>query len=241
MQSLLERDGELAAVDDLLEGGGTLIVEGRAGIGKTALLNTTRQRARGLGHEVLDACGSELEAGFAFGIVRQLFERRLASADQTERATLLAGSAGAVRSLLPGELTEASAFDTSFSVLHGLYWLTMNLAEEQRLLIVVDDAHWADEPSLRWLAHLAPRLDGPEVGLLVALRPVEAALLGGSIGALFDAARTVLRPELLSEDAVGAIVRGRLGPRPMSAMAATMTLALAPSGSNPPAGSGSGR
>jgi hypothetical protein len=59
--------------------------------------------------------------GFAFGIVRQLFERRVASADEAERAALLAGSAGAVRSLLLGEITEASAFDTSFAVLHGLY------------------------------------------------------------------------------------------------------------------------
>ena len=93
VQSLLERDGELAAMDELLERGGALVVEGRAGIGKTALLDATRQRATGLGHEVLDAGGSELEAGFAFGVVRQLFERRLASADQSERAALLAGPA----------------------------------------------------------------------------------------------------------------------------------------------------
>ena len=82
--------------------------------------------------------------------------------------------------LLLGELTETSAFDTSFSMLHGLYWMTMNLAEDQPLLIVVDDAHWADEPSLRWLAHLAPRLEGPEVGLIVPLRPVDLAVAGGS-------------------------------------------------------------
>jgi len=33
--------------------------------------------------------------------------------------------------------------------LHGLYWLVANLAEQDRLVLVLDDAHWADEPSLR--------------------------------------------------------------------------------------------
>jgi DNA-binding CsgD family transcriptional regulator/tetratricopeptide (TPR) repeat protein len=208
---LLERERELAAVDELVERGGVVLVEGRAGIGKTALLGAACRHAGDVGREILRARGSELEAGFAFGVVRQLFERRLASADETERARLLAGSAGAVRSLLLGELPEPSAFDTSFAVLHGLYWLTVNLADVRSLLIVVDDAHWADEPSLRWLAHLAPRLEGAAVALLAALRPARPALTGGSLAALLDEAQVVVRPELLSECAVGAIVRGVLG------------------------------
>jgi len=209
--SLLERERELAAVDELLELGGVVLVEGRAGIGKTALVEAACRRAAGVGRELLHARGSELEVGFAFGVVRQLFERRLASAAASERDALLAGSAGAVRALLLGEAVDASAFDTSFAVLHGLYWLTVNLAGRRPLLIAVDDAHWADEPSLRWLAHLAARLEGHEVALLIALRPVHSALTGGSVGALLDAAQTVLRPALLSGDAVGAMVRRMLG------------------------------
>ena len=163
---------------ELLERGGAVLVEGGAGIGKTALLEEACRRAAGRGHEVLRARGSELEAGFAFGVVRQLFERRLAGAEESERDALLAGPAGAVRPLLLGELVEPSAFDTSFAVLHGLYWLTANLADRRPLLIAVDDAHWADEPSLRWLAHLAPRLEGLAVALLVALRPARAGVDG---------------------------------------------------------------
>jgi len=210
--TLLEREHELAAVDDLLERGGVVLVEGRAGIGKTALLEAACRRAAGLRHEVVRARGSELEAGFAFGVVRQLFERRLARAVASERDALLAGSAGAVRPLLLGELVEASALDTSFAVLHGLYWLTVNLADCRPLLIAVDDAHWADEPSLRWLAHLAPRLEGVTAALLVALRPVEPGLVEAWFEALRAEARAVVHPELLSEDAVGAIVRAVLGP-----------------------------
>jgi predicted ATPase len=156
VETLLERERELAAVDELLENGGGLLVEGRAGIGKTALLDAACQRAADLGRDVVRARGSELEAGFAFGVVRQLFERRLASVPERERDALLAGSAGAVRSLLLGKLVETSAFDTSFAVLHGLYWLTVNLAERRPLLIAVDDAHWADESSLRWWSRSAP-------------------------------------------------------------------------------------
>jgi DNA-binding CsgD family transcriptional regulator len=211
VEQLLERERELVVVDELLEHGGVVLVEGRAGIGKTALLDVACQRAADRAHEVMRARGSELEADFAFGVVRQLFERRLASAAEAERDALLAGSAGAVGSLLLGEHVETSAFDTSFAVLHGLYWLTVNLADPRPLLIVVDDAHWADEPSLRWLAHVAPRIEGAAVSLLIALRPAQPALSGAWPDALHAEARAVMRPELLSEGAVGRIVRAVLG------------------------------
>jgi DNA-binding CsgD family transcriptional regulator len=230
VEQLLERERELAAVNELLQRGGLVLVEGRAGIGKSALLEAACRRATGLGREVLRARGSELESGFAFGVVRQLFERRLASAPQAERDELLSGSAGAVRSLLLGELGEPSAFDTSFAVLHGLYWLTVNLADGRPLLIAVDDTHWADEPSLRWLAHLVPRLEGPAVAVLAARRPVQPVLIGGSLQALRDEARTVVRPELLSERAAGTVVRGMLGPDVSGEVCAAVWAA---SGGNP--------
>jgi hypothetical protein len=77
---LLERERELAAVDALLQhGSGLLVAEGRAGIGKTSLLEAACRRAAECGYEILRARGSELETDFAFGVVRQLFERRLAA------------------------------------------------------------------------------------------------------------------------------------------------------------------
>ena len=132
VENLFERERELAVVDELLERGGAVLVEGRAGIGKTALLEAACRRAAAVGREVLRARGSELEAGFAFGLVRQLFERRLAGAGESERGAMLAGSAGAVRPLLLGEFVEGSTFDTSFAVLHGLNWLAVNLADAVR-------------------------------------------------------------------------------------------------------------
>src|SRR5262245_65558952 len=94
---LVERERELAAIEDLLERGGLLVLEGGTGIGKTSLVDAAGRRAGELGHEVLRSRGSELEAGFAFGVVRQLFERRL-----SER--VLEGPAGAARALLLGDV-----------------------------------------------------------------------------------------------------------------------------------------
>ena len=211
MGRLRERERDLAAVGELLEhGGGVLLIEGRAGIGKTSLVEVACSRADELGHEVVRARGSELESGYAFGVVRQLFERRLAAAGEGERAALLAGPAAAVRPLLAGEVSVQPAGDSSFAVLHGLYWLVVNLAARRPLLIAVDDAHWADEPSLRWLAYLAPRLEGLAAGMLVALRQGDPAAMSAPLAAV-RAQAAVLRPALLSGPAVSAVVRAAAG------------------------------
>jgi tetratricopeptide (TPR) repeat protein len=174
---LRERERELAAVEVLLERCcGVLVVEGRAGIGKTSLVEMACSRAEERGCEVVRARGSELETGFAFGVVRPLFERRIATAEAGEREALLAGSATAVRLLLSGERAAEPSADSSYAVLHGLYWLVANLAASRPLLIAVDDAHWADEPSLRWLAYLAARLEGLAAGMLMACVHLEEAL-----------------------------------------------------------------
>ena len=214
MKELLERERELAAVEELLgRRSGVLIIEVGVGIGKTSLVQAACRRAQELGYDVLSAQGSELEADFAFGVVRQLFERQLTGAGADERASLLVGPAAAVRPLLLGKSVEASAGDTSFAVLHGLYWLAANLSAARPLLLAIDDAHWADESSLRWLTYLARRLDGLNLVLLVALRPADPAFANATLLALRAEAPTILRPALLSENAVGALVRATMGSR----------------------------
>ena len=78
------------------------------------------------------------------------------------------------------------------------------------MLIIVDDAHWADEPSLRWLAYLATRLDGLGAALLVALRPAEAASRAGPLLAVRSAAAAI-RPAVLTGDGVAVLARAALG------------------------------
>jgi hypothetical protein len=144
VQEILERECELAEIEDLLgRRSGVLAIEAGVGLGKTSLVRAACQRARELGYEVLSARGSELETDFAFGVARQLFERRLAAAEADECASLLVGPAAAARHLLLEKSIEASAGDTSFVVLHGLYWLAANLSVARPLLLAIDDAHWA--------------------------------------------------------------------------------------------------
>ena len=219
MKELLERERELAAVEELLgRRSGVLIIEVGVGIGKTSLVQAACRQAQELGYDVLSAQGSELEADFAFGVVRQLFERQLTAAGADERASLLVGPAAAVKPLLLGESLEASAGDTSFAVLHGLYWLAAHLSAARPLLLAIDDAHWADESSLRWLTYLARRLDGLNVVLLVALRPADPAFANATLLALRAEVPTILRPALLSENAVSTLVRAAMGSRSNDAL-----------------------
>jgi DNA-binding CsgD family transcriptional regulator len=210
--ALVERAEELTKIDGVVGAGGVVVVEGGAGIGKTALIEAACQHAAGMGQTVLRARGSELEAEFAFGVVRQLFERKLLAASGMERDEWLAGPAGGARFLVGGQFGAPMASDASFAVLHGLYWLAANLCAGGPLVIAVDDAQCADGPSRRWLAYLAARLQGLRLTLLLSLRPAEPSSRDPVLMAVREQANQILRPQLLSEHGVATVVHGRLGP-----------------------------
>jgi class 3 adenylate cyclase/DNA-binding CsgD family transcriptional regulator len=212
--ALLERAEELAAVDAAIAGaqsgtGRLAVIEGPAGIGKTSLLAEGRARAAASGLTVLYARASELEAAFSFGVVRQLFEPAVAAAPEEEQSRLLGGAAAqATRLFKPGE-SETSEEDI-YALLHGLYWLTINLAEERPLALAVDDLQWSDPPSLRWLAYLARRVEGIPVCVLSTLRPIEEEhpLLAELLA---DPGAAIVRPSALSAPSVAELVQQELG------------------------------
>ena len=179
---LCEREGELARVDALLaaaraDRGGTLLITGPAGIGKTVLLGAARERADQAGMRVLAGRGGELESGFSFGVARQLFEPLLASAGAAERKALLAGAARRALTALEGQADAAppeAESEPPFAVIHGLYWLAVNASGAGPVLVAVDDLHWADQASLRFLLYLADRLAGLPVALALCWRAAEA-------------------------------------------------------------------
>jgi class 3 adenylate cyclase/DNA-binding CsgD family transcriptional regulator/RecA/RadA recombinase len=210
---LLEREAELAALDALLAaapaGGRLLAIEGPAGIGKTRLLAEARRRAQAAGTQVLAARGSELEHEIAYGAVRQLFEPLLASASEGERAALLAGAAELASPIFdPARLGANPDADSSLAMLHGLFWLTANLADRGPVLIAIDDLHWCDSSSLRWLSYLLPRMEDLPLLVVVGLRPSEpGADLKLLRGITADPLATVVRPGALSEEATGVLLR----------------------------------
>ena len=158
--------------------------------------------------------GGELEREFPFGVVRQLFEPVVMNPGRRETALggAAASAAAVFESLGSDEEGGEELGDAAFAVLHGLYWLTVNLSAEQPLLLAVDDLHWCDRPSLRFMTYLARRLEGLQVLLLGTMRPSEpgadAALLGELAG---DPLAISLHPGALSASAVAALVRERLG------------------------------
>src|SRR6266700_3679933 len=104
-EPLLERNAELARIESALAEvrtgrGRFLVIEGPAGIGKTALLAEARTAAVEGGMRVLRSRATQLERDFAFGVVRQLFEPPLVEAAELERADLLQGAAGIAAGLL---------------------------------------------------------------------------------------------------------------------------------------------
>ena len=162
------------------------------------------------GPRILTARGLALESGFAYGIARQLIEPVRASAGPGEWDELLDGAAGLAARVFDWTGAGSVEDDVPYATTHGLYWLAANLAARRPLVIAVDDAHWADAPSLRWLAHLAARIDGLPIALLVAARS------GPDEPGMFDELRACpqclllpLRP--LGSETTAALVRERLG------------------------------
>ena len=221
---LYERETELAALSQALAAarsgaGGLVVLEGPAGIGKSRLLAEARAMADALGMTVLTARGIDLERDAPFGVAADLFAVALARADgpgpDAGRTRLLSGQAALAAALfdpVPPPSADSSA------LVRGLYWLTVNVAASASdggrpggLLIEVDDAQWADRPSLSYLAHLAARIDELPAVLVIAVRSGERAVDQQTLDWLRDrSGRSLLRPRALSPEAIALMARAEL-------------------------------
>lgn len=214
---LLERERELdalqRAIDSAVLGvGSAVMIEGDAGIGKTALLASCSDLALTAGMTLLSARAGELEHEFAWGVVRQLFDRAVARAPSPDRARLLDGAAALAAPALGIEAAPEGG-DVSYATLHGLYWLTVNICQDRPVLLAIDDLHWADDPSLRFIAHVLPRIAGLPILLVATSRAVGTERIRGVellAGITVQAALTSLKPDALSPAATARLVRTQL-------------------------------
>ena len=136
------------------------MVSGEAGVGKTALLESAIRSASGF--RVLRAVGVESEMELAFAALQQLCAPMI---DRLDR--------------LPGPQQDAlgvafglRAGDAPDRFLVGLAVLSLlaEVAEEQPLLCVVDDAQWLDRASAQALVFVARRLLAESVALVFSTR-----------------------------------------------------------------------
>jgi hypothetical protein len=181
------REGERQALADILDvvrrgQSRALVLRGQAGVGKTALLDDAVDTAHGFAVEC--AAGVESEMELPYAALHQLCGRML------DRMTQLpppqADALGVVFGLHAG--------DPPDRFLVGLATLNLlaEVAADEPLLCVVDDAQWLDEASARTLAFVARRLGAESIALLFGVRdPLGVPDLGGLpeivLGGLSDA------------------------------------------------------
>ncbi|NUP78620.1 MAG: AAA family ATPase [Nonomuraea sp.] len=189
-RTIFERESELAAVDEALgeltglrrDGaepsdrprGALLAFAGRAGIGKTTLLAEVRRRAAAMGCTVLSARGGDQEQRVAFHVARQLLQPQLAGTGESDLRTSLGSWYDIVGPALGLCAPTAGAPPDQQGLRDGLDWVLTHLAVLRApMVLVLDDAHWADPESLGWLAGFAPRAEQLPLLVVVAYRPDE--------------------------------------------------------------------
>jgi len=163
---IVGRDRELVRLAGLLDQvgahGAALALTGAAGIGKSALLDHTRQVATGRGMVVLSTTGVPVETNFPFAGLHRLLRPLLAHVD-----ALPAVQRDAVRAAFGmGERTPPEPFMIALGVLG----LLTDAATRTPVLLCVEDAHWLDRPTADALAFLGRRIESDQIVLLAALR-----------------------------------------------------------------------
>jgi hypothetical protein len=167
---MVGRGSDCRELDDLVGAvrGGlsrSLVIVGEPGVGKTRLLGYTAQ-ASGVRTVSIAGVESELRLGFA-ALHRILvpFADRIGLLPAPQRDAL--GSAFGLASGPPAD---------RFLVGLGALTLLAEVAAEQPLVWLVDDAQWLDRESLEVLGFVGRRLYADSIGLLFGARESQSAL-----------------------------------------------------------------
>ncbi len=167
------RRREQRAINQLLQSardgdGGALVIHGDPGVGKTALLEYAQEA--GDEFQVTRTSGVEGEMDLPFAGVQQLCSPFLGLTDRLPQPQRHA-------------LDVAFRLDTGptpdpFFVGLAVLGLLSRAAEDRSLLVVVDDAHWLDQASVRAVAFLARRLLVENIAVVLAARQMDTSLKG---------------------------------------------------------------
>lgn len=143
----------------------TVLVSGPLASGKTTLLHAFSEYATTSGAEVLSAYASHAEQAFSLGVLEQVFQNCEACLPHIKHA---------IASWMEGRTDPAATdeFDYRLQVVLALSRTILeslqDLAGRHPVVIVVDDAHFADRLSLQCLLHVMRRLKTAQVLLVLA-------------------------------------------------------------------------
>lgn len=206
LTGVVGRDEELAAVAGFLgeDFPAALLLAGEAGIGKTTVWRAGLEEARRRSVRTLVCRPAESEAQLSFAGLADLLEPALA--DALPALPLVQARALEAALLLSEE--ERSPPDQR-TISTACLGIVRRLAEEERVLLAVDDVQWLDPPTALVLEFVARRLLEEPVGLLLAERGSGEGEAPLSLGrADLQLARVRLGP--LSTGALHRLLRDRL-------------------------------
>jgi DNA-binding CsgD family transcriptional regulator len=210
-QELIGRHDELSLLvrflGSLVAGPRALLLEGEAGIGKTALWQAGLTRSRAVGQRTLVCrpAGSEVRLSFAAlgDLLAEVLQEALPALPLPQRRALQ------VALLLAGP--EAEPPDQRAIGL-ALLNVLRTLSTAGPLLVAIDDAQWLDEPSAAVLAFALRRLGAEPIGVLATARLTGDQPPAVAFEPWLPAERLRLGP--LNLAAVHELLRTRLGLSP---------------------------
>ena len=197
---IVERDSEIASLGRLMARitggrGGLCAIEGPAGIGKTRLLTHARQRATNAGWRVIDTRCTPMTPTISHVLLRDWF-----SGIAQRNGSAIDGPARVLQEL--SDDVQSGVGD----LVYGARWVLEEIAQEQPVMLIVDDLHWADTGSLEVLDLLVSTIQHLPCLVLYAVRSGEPVASSEAL-ARVRMSSTVLSPAPLSQDAVLALLR----------------------------------
>jgi DNA-binding CsgD family transcriptional regulator/tetratricopeptide (TPR) repeat protein len=210
-----------AQLDDCVRGrGGAALLIGAAGCGKTTLLQSLADRAARAGATILTSSGSDATRATPLGVVRQLLAGAALPPATTGRVTELLENGSLAARLHPPD--DETVQHIPVPVLRELHDVLKSMAAAP-LLILVDDVHLADVPSLQVLLYVVRRSVRNRI-LVVAAETTQTRsrrpLLRGEL--LSQPHCLQLRLDMLSLEDVAGALRERLGDQTARDLAADL-------------------
>lgn len=169
-----------------------VVVGGEAGMGKTRLLHTFATRAATTGAHVLAARCDEAGRPLPLQALLDALDDHLRTRPPAEVAALLGDDSALLRPLLdrrlrlsglpagPGELAPVEGTTGQVALFAALLGVFARVAVEAGAVLLIDDAHLADSPTVAWLAHAGRRLGGTRLLVVAATRTGEGTAIEGT-------------------------------------------------------------